>query len=369
MNHQLSNNIRSLRKERKLTQEQLAEAMNVTVGAVSKWELSQSLPEINMLINLADFFDSSVDALLGYDLYMDNQESIAKKLKSYRDSKDFKTAKIEFEKVYQKYPNSFLIVFQGAKIYNLSGIETREKSSLERGIELLQRAISLIEQNTDPEISETTLYIQIAESYMSLGNPELALDILKKHNPNGINDSLIGITYATSNQPDEALIHLSEAFLSCLCEQVRITVGYLNAFANKKEYSSAISMLHFQEDILNSLKELNQSEQPTFFAKMEAVLFAANATMHYSLNQKDLTREFLVRARDVAQYFDNNPCYTCNNLNFYYGKKPATVYDDMGETAMHAIEKVFLDEDVPQGLIDLWKEVLHDEKTIYKTIL
>ena len=44
MNISLSENIRSLRKERKLTQEQLAEVLGVTTGAVYKWEsgVSQS---------------------------------------------------------------------------------------------------------------------------------------------------------------------------------------------------------------------------------------------------------------------------------------------------------------------------------------
>ena len=43
MEHHLPNNIRAMRKARGFTQEQLAEAMGVTVGAVSKWELGDSL--------------------------------------------------------------------------------------------------------------------------------------------------------------------------------------------------------------------------------------------------------------------------------------------------------------------------------------
>ncbi|MFQ9805283.1 MAG: helix-turn-helix transcriptional regulator [Christensenellales bacterium] len=51
----LSEHIRSLRKARGLTQEQLAEALGVTVGAVYKWESRLSLPELPMLVQLADF--------------------------------------------------------------------------------------------------------------------------------------------------------------------------------------------------------------------------------------------------------------------------------------------------------------------------
>lgn len=52
----LSEHIRSLRKARGLTQEQLAEALGVTAGAVYKWESRLSLPELPMLVQLADFF-------------------------------------------------------------------------------------------------------------------------------------------------------------------------------------------------------------------------------------------------------------------------------------------------------------------------
>nr|MCR4556847.1 helix-turn-helix domain-containing protein [Saccharofermentans sp.] len=54
MQIKLSENIRSLRKEHKLTQEQLADALGVTVGAVYKWETGLSMPEIRLLMELAD---------------------------------------------------------------------------------------------------------------------------------------------------------------------------------------------------------------------------------------------------------------------------------------------------------------------------
>ena len=53
----LSENIRKFRKERRLTQEQLAEVMGVTTGAVHKWESGLSVPDISLIVELADFFD------------------------------------------------------------------------------------------------------------------------------------------------------------------------------------------------------------------------------------------------------------------------------------------------------------------------
>ena len=52
----LSDNIRSLRKQRKMTQEQLAEVLGVTTGAVYKWESGLSIPELEIIVSMADFF-------------------------------------------------------------------------------------------------------------------------------------------------------------------------------------------------------------------------------------------------------------------------------------------------------------------------
>ena len=53
------------RKKLGLTQEQLAEKLGITAQAVSKWENDQSCPDISVLTQLADIFDTTVDSLLG----------------------------------------------------------------------------------------------------------------------------------------------------------------------------------------------------------------------------------------------------------------------------------------------------------------
>ena len=54
----------SLRKEKGLTQLELAEKMGVTDKAVSKWERDLSCPDINSLPKLAEIFEISVDELM-----------------------------------------------------------------------------------------------------------------------------------------------------------------------------------------------------------------------------------------------------------------------------------------------------------------
>jgi transcriptional regulator with XRE-family HTH domain len=63
-NNKMGAFLQTLRKERGLTQLQLATEMNVTHQSVSKWENGDSLPDILMLSALAKFYHMSVDELL-----------------------------------------------------------------------------------------------------------------------------------------------------------------------------------------------------------------------------------------------------------------------------------------------------------------
>ena len=56
--------ISSLRKKKGLTQNELAEKMNVTDKAVSKWERDLSCPDVNTISRLAEVLDVSVEELL-----------------------------------------------------------------------------------------------------------------------------------------------------------------------------------------------------------------------------------------------------------------------------------------------------------------
>lgn len=72
MKIRIAENIKTLRKQHSFTQEQLAEALGVTVGAVYKWESGQSVPEVKLIMELSDLFEISVDTLLGYDRQNEN---------------------------------------------------------------------------------------------------------------------------------------------------------------------------------------------------------------------------------------------------------------------------------------------------------
>ena len=64
----LSEKFKQFRKARDLTQEQIADIFNVSPQTVSRWETGTNYPDIEMLPALADFFEVSVDDLLGVNV-------------------------------------------------------------------------------------------------------------------------------------------------------------------------------------------------------------------------------------------------------------------------------------------------------------
>ena len=60
----IGNFIKELRKEQKLTQEQLAERFGVARRTVSRWETGSNMPDLDILIEMADFFDVDLREIL-----------------------------------------------------------------------------------------------------------------------------------------------------------------------------------------------------------------------------------------------------------------------------------------------------------------
>ncbi|MBO4408404.1 MAG: helix-turn-helix transcriptional regulator, partial [Clostridiales bacterium] len=56
--------LRELRKEKDLTQEQLAEVFNVSARTVSRWETGSNMPDISILVEIADYYGLDIREIL-----------------------------------------------------------------------------------------------------------------------------------------------------------------------------------------------------------------------------------------------------------------------------------------------------------------
>jgi transcriptional regulator with XRE-family HTH domain len=64
LNEIVANNLTTLRKNRHLTQQELAEQIGYSDKSISKWELGKAIPTVDILKEFADFYGVNVDALI-----------------------------------------------------------------------------------------------------------------------------------------------------------------------------------------------------------------------------------------------------------------------------------------------------------------
>lgn len=67
-----SERLRKLRRERNLTQTELANSLNVSNGTIAMWETEKRQPDLDMVSKIASFFNVSVDYLMGREQKVDN---------------------------------------------------------------------------------------------------------------------------------------------------------------------------------------------------------------------------------------------------------------------------------------------------------
>ena len=349
----LAENIRALRKERKLTQEQFAEVMGVTPGAVYKWEAGLSVPELDMIVEMADFFDRSVDALLGYQMKDNRLDAVGERLTGYCRTRD-PEALVEAEKALKKYANSFRIVLACAQVYAFYGIGSEHRQEARRALELYEQARLLIAQNTDPRISELTICGEMASVYMALGETEKGVALLKQHNANSVFSHLIGVTLALDlARYEEAEPFLAEALLKGTFSLINAVAGYVPLFCARGDYESAQEILTWGGTLLRGLKKEGASDG---LDKVYVIWAVLQAHLSMETGQRAAAQDALQEALQRAVRFDSDADYSLSSLRFIRMENSSAVSDDLGATAMDTLENTLRLMKDP-ALADLWEEV------------
>lgn len=359
----LSVNIRNLRKARGLTQEQLAEILGVTVGAVSKWESGSTTPDLMLILAMADFFELSVDVLLGYELRSHSLGDSVRRIKEQTNKKAYEEGVREAEKALLKYPYAFDVVYYSARLFGLKGMEQQRRRDSERALMLYEEANKLIHQNNDPEISKVTIQKGMANVYLQIGQEGKALEMLKACNVEGLNDAAIGYILATREsvgKGDEALPYLSSALRQVVAELFRIVLGLVNVYMEREDYHSAREITEWLQGITAGLR---LPEKVSFLDKMDVMLYMVMAFASLADGQDLRAMEALKRAEKQAERFDSSPDYGSEGIKFYEGGKEAFAFDSFGETAREGIERMIRDESKPEfsaQIKQLWEAINHD---------
>ena len=87
--------LRELRKRKGLTQEQLAEQFNISRRSVSRWETGSNMPDVGLLIEIADFFEVDIREIIDGQRKSENMDKEKETLKKVAEYADTEKAKLK----------------------------------------------------------------------------------------------------------------------------------------------------------------------------------------------------------------------------------------------------------------------------------
>lgn len=367
----LPSNISKFRKEHSMTQEQLAEALGVTFASVSKWERGMATPELSLIAQMSDLFGVSLDALVGFEVLNGSADELEKRILTLQQQKKYDEAFIEAEKALLRYPNDFKIVYRSGELYTVAGIELNNEKYLSRCIELLERSILLLWQNSDPQVSEVSIQNEIAQCYIVLGKTQKGIEILKKYNVSGVNNPLIAIaltgndiTYTKTSEfrLEDAVPFMVNAFGSIITNTLRTMMSYANYFYKKGDYISSREALLWLINFLESVK-IDKSVS-CYVDKVIAPCYSECANFSLLLDEVEKVEPYMRKAYKAAMLFDSAPTCKVENIKFCIGDiQNATAYDDLGESATAAVIKQITQENRNEELLVIWKKIVQEESS------
>lgn len=168
------------RREKGITQDEIAVYIGVSKASVSKWETGQSFPDITFLPQLAAYFNISIDELMGYEPQMTKKDikKLYHRLSSEFATQPFENVLGECQRVIKKYYSCFPLLLQMAVLlvnhHMLAEEKKRQEAILEEAIELCRRVKI---ESEDVWLSKDATSLEAA-CYLMLQQPQAVLDLL-----------------------------------------------------------------------------------------------------------------------------------------------------------------------------------------------
>ncbi|WP_164506786.1 helix-turn-helix domain-containing protein [Lapidilactobacillus bayanensis] len=221
------------RKEKSVTQQQLAEFLGVSKAAVSKWETGQSFPDITLLPLLAAYFNISIDALLNYQTQLTPEQirRIYQALVKQLETDDSQHVLAAINNMIHRYYSCAPLVFQmGVFLLNHADLLPGE-SKQAKITDYFNRALTLFEHVV--EITNDPQLLSKAKSYaaycnLSLYKPDDVLAQLGEYVPEYFpNESLIAWAYLAKGDSQKAIATTQSALYQYLAVIMSQLANYL----------------------------------------------------------------------------------------------------------------------------------------------
>lgn len=161
----LAENLKKYRIMKDLTQEDIADYLNITPQSVSKWERGETYPDITLLPALANIFETSIDLLIGMDTVRaaETRYNIHKRANELMRNDQLDAAENVYRDALLIYPN------KPGMILGLASVLALKRNS-EEAIKLIERGLPL----SINEKQKATIRATLCFLYLKSGDSEKA---------------------------------------------------------------------------------------------------------------------------------------------------------------------------------------------------
>ncbi len=352
MQLKLSENIKKYRKDMDLTQEGLAEALGVTVGAVSKWENGNNVPDVMTMMEMADFFNISMDELVGFSLSSKKIEDMCKQIDILARSHRFEEAIMIAKDAMSRYPHTFKVLYACGDLYNYKFLESKEKKDSEDAIEIFENALHYISQSDEREIMEYTIKSKMAYLYRKI-DPEKAIELLKKTNYDGWRCNEIGVVLRDMGKDGEALEYYSMALLKYFVEQLTTVNNMAETLMESGKSADLTAAADLVESELKIVGDYGAKGEINVTYKLKSMLCILMSYILSYMGKHEKMKEYVKEAYELAMLFDeakiSDDFLVGLRYNYFSGEN-VKAYDATGTDAIQSIGKMIEKklEDVPE---------------------
>lgn len=298
--------IKTLRKKRGLTQEQLAEYLGVTSRAVSQWERGRTAPDIAQLPILANIFEVSTDVLLGIDTGAKEKKITA----ALREAENLASRGYGLEAAellrprLKEYPDSCRLM--KALMDALFKVEVNLEGAAKKETirEMIRLGEKILETCTDDDIRHNTVQT-LCIIYPEAGETDKALALAGKMPTHHCDmDSLLELIYSSAQMGEERFRHIRYEFENLLY-LLQTTLCFNNApFRDGTHPYTQEEMLLLREKYFAVMEIFFEDKKYGFYSCWLSARHFDQARAFAQLNRFDQAMIQLQAAADLAAEHD-----------------------------------------------------------------
>lgn len=235
--------IYKLRKERGITQDQLANFIGVSTAAVSKWESGISYPDITLLPILATFFNVTIDKLLNFKIELSDDEimNIFSECEKLFSSGNLDEAIDKSKSYIAKYPSSYCLKLRLGLLFIMYSWKGSDKEMSKR---MMGYSIQLFEEvsenSSKVELIEQALF-QLGALYPTIGEEDKAIEALNKIHKSELDPNvLLAGIYIEKKELKKARELLQSKLYKSISDITFVCLGLSNSYMKDEKDLSMI---------------------------------------------------------------------------------------------------------------------------------